>query len=363
MGAPENHGTTVAEIVHEEAPGAQLFLICAETEVDLANAVAYAKANGITIVNHSVGWFNTSRGDGAGPAGTPEAIVADARAGGILWVNAAGNSARTHWSGTFTDSNGDDVHEFAPGDTTNSSIPVANDEQICGFLKWDSWPTTNQDFDLYLRRDSDAQVVIGSNTDQAGSQPPVEQLCYTNPGAAGAFSFVIERFPASTSPRLDLFGDLSGSSTSTAAGSVLEPATADAGAFAVGAVLLAEQHRRALQLARSDDRRPHKPDMAGPDAVTSALFGPFSVCSTSGFTGTSSAAPHVAGAAGLLKAMFSLATVGELQAWLEANALDLAPAGKDTSTGAGVSGSRTRRRRPRRRLLPRLARRTRRTRA
>ena len=59
------------------APSAQLFLICVESEVGLANAVGYAKANGITIVNHSVGWFNTSRGDGTGGAGTPDAIVAD----------------------------------------------------------------------------------------------------------------------------------------------------------------------------------------------------------------------------------------------------------------------------------------------
>ena len=35
MGAPEPHGTAVAEIVHEMAPGAQLYLICIDTEVDL----------------------------------------------------------------------------------------------------------------------------------------------------------------------------------------------------------------------------------------------------------------------------------------------------------------------------------------
>ena len=36
-------------------------------------AEAYAKAQGIRIINHSVGWFNTSRGDGSGAAGTPDA--------------------------------------------------------------------------------------------------------------------------------------------------------------------------------------------------------------------------------------------------------------------------------------------------
>ena len=80
------------------APGAQLFLICMDTEVNLGQAKDYAIAQGITIINHSVVWINTSRGDGTGGPGTPDAIVADARANGILWVNGAGNRAR-HWSG------------------------------------------------------------------------------------------------------------------------------------------------------------------------------------------------------------------------------------------------------------------------
>ena len=92
----EDHGTAVAEIVHEVAPGAQLFLICISTEVDLANAEAYAKAQGIKVINHSVSWFLTSSDDGTGAPGTPNAIVADARAAGILWVNSAGNQGRSH---------------------------------------------------------------------------------------------------------------------------------------------------------------------------------------------------------------------------------------------------------------------------
>src|SRR5438874_561828 len=76
----EVHGAAVAEIVHEMAPAAELHLICVQTEVDLGLAEAYAKAQGIQIVNHSVAWFNSSRGDGSGGPGTPDAIVADARA-------------------------------------------------------------------------------------------------------------------------------------------------------------------------------------------------------------------------------------------------------------------------------------------
>ena len=43
----------MTEIVHEVAPGAQLYLICVNSEVTLGQAKDYVKANGIRIVNTS----------------------------------------------------------------------------------------------------------------------------------------------------------------------------------------------------------------------------------------------------------------------------------------------------------------------
>ena len=126
------HGTAVTEIVHEMAPDAKLYLLCIDTEVDLANAEAFAKSQGVTIINHSIGWYNSGRGDGSGPIG---AVVSDARAHGILWVNAAGNDAQTHWSGTFNDPNGDKIHEFAPNGDVGNSFFWPNNAVICGFLE------------------------------------------------------------------------------------------------------------------------------------------------------------------------------------------------------------------------------------
>ena len=63
------HGTAVAEIVHELAPSAQLLLACVDTPADLATAEQWAVAQGAQIINHSVAWFNTARGDGQGGAG------------------------------------------------------------------------------------------------------------------------------------------------------------------------------------------------------------------------------------------------------------------------------------------------------
>src|SRR5439155_14572709 len=113
--ATTNHGTAVAEIVYKMAPGAQLYLICIATIVNLGQAKDYAIAQGIKIINFSAGTFNSSRGDGTGGPSTPEGIVADARGHGILWANAAGNQAQGHWSGNFVDTNGNTAHEFVAG--------------------------------------------------------------------------------------------------------------------------------------------------------------------------------------------------------------------------------------------------------
>ena len=175
------------------APGAQLYLICIDTEVDLGDAKDYVKANGITIVNHSVGWFNSGRGDGSGGPLTPDGIVADARANGILWVNSAGNSAQEHWSGTFSDTDGDpyEFHNFAGPDNGNT-IFLATGQETCGFLKWDAWPTTNQDFDLFLFQSSTGAPIAGSANDQSTvPRPPTEGFCFTNTGSSQNFFFGI----------------------------------------------------------------------------------------------------------------------------------------------------------------------------
>ena len=46
-GAGQPHGTAVAEIVHEVAPGAELYLVNFDTEVELANASAWLTSQGV----------------------------------------------------------------------------------------------------------------------------------------------------------------------------------------------------------------------------------------------------------------------------------------------------------------------------
>ena len=200
------HGTGVAEIAHQMAPGAQLYLICIDSLVGLAQAEQDAIAAGVRVVNHSVGWFNTSRGDGSGGPGTPDAIVADARAHGILWVNAAGDSTQ-HWSGTFTpNASAPEFNDFAPGDALDTvQLPAGG--SICAALKWDAWPTTNQDYDLYAYDSASGALVEFSDKNQADDpQAPTEELCFENTTASTrSFGIAIVKYQATTTPRFDLF--------------------------------------------------------------------------------------------------------------------------------------------------------------
>ena len=331
FGTATDHGTAVAEIVHEMAPDAQLYLLCIDTEVDLAAAVSFAKGQGVEIINHSVGWFGPARGDGSGYIGD---IVANAKASGILWVNAAGNEAQTHWSGTYSDLDGDRVHGWAPNGDEGNTFVWPNGAVICGLLKWDEWPAGISDFDLGLVLSGANRLLALSAGDQTGSQPPMEGLCVEQAsGVDLTVYWAILGYRVSTSPRLDLFSFSPPLEYRTAAGSVVDPATSSA-ALAVGALCWSTRQLEfySSQGPTIDGRT--KPDIVGHDSVSGATYGSFSSC-PSAFAGTSASSPEVAGAAALVKQAYPAYGPDQLRQFLQAGALDIGSPGADNGTGAG----------------------------
>ncbi|MCE5266243.1 MAG: S8 family serine peptidase [Deltaproteobacteria bacterium] len=333
------HGTACAEIVHDMAPDAELHLLKVADEQDLYDAFAYCIEQGVHVVNLSIVTFGSGPGNGTGPI--HDACDA-ARANGVVVVAAAGNGGiyvengvelGTHWEGVFTDADGDNVHEFAAGIQGNRLIGIGacdddgnpEDGEVTVIMRWNDWPfaTTDYDFCLYNydypSRTRGALVGCSAGT-QDGSQPPVEELVFDIPGnqTYRYFELVVTRKPDSPAGK-ELEIALLGNSAffgisnvsiiepvmATSAGSIMEPADAASvlavGAFNQDAGYVEQYSSRGPTNAWAGSGGLSKPNLVAPDKVSTYTYGTYAYGTS--FEGTSAAAPHVAGAAALLKSL------------------------------------------------------------
>ena len=334
------HGAAVAEIVHEMAPGAALHLICVDSGSDLVAAVSYAENNGIDVISESLSWYPPGRGDGTGFL---EPMLQDATDAGIVWVNSAGNQALSHWGGTFVDVDTDDWHDF--------DGPSANDEEntfslfagdfIYVILRWDDWggAGSDNDFAVHLFK-SDDTLLASSNSagnpdfftvqPQTGTQEPMDWFFYISPSDQDVY-IKIEKVSATETPEMDLFVTLSGDDLEnfTTARSITDPGTSPL-VVAAGA---ADWIDGTIEFFSS--RGPTiggfmKPEITGPDGVSTATYDP------KDFFGTSASAPHVAAAfALLLDAAPCLGAFGT-KILLAELAEDRGGPGPDNTYGAGL---------------------------
>ena len=337
------HGTGVAEVVADMAPQASLYLLKIGDSVDLQNAVDYCINNGIKVINHSVGWYNTNFYDGTGVVA---GIANSARDNGILWVNAAGNEASDgHWQGAFVDSDKDGFLDFGTGTDYIDSDTIDEGNRIYAtagdtvniYMTWDDWSASNQDYDLYLYNSAGA-VVASSTNWQTGTQQPTEAISY-HVAASGYYEIAIYNRNAPATPNIEFFAFTdSGASLNLQynhpESSIVTPANSSK-VLAVGAIYRGNwttgpQESYSSQGPSNASKYAvsiTKPDICGPDGVSNYTYG--------SFYGTSAASPHVAGAAALLLSEDPTRTADQLQTELEGNAIDMGAAGKDNIYGSG----------------------------
>ena len=321
--ASDVHGTACAEIVYDMAPGVRLYLLAITDELELGQAVDYALAQGIQVVSCSVSWLESGPFDGTGPICD---IVNRARQGGIFWAQAAGNGGDKHWEGAWADPDYNGTLDFVTRDDTQSFTVAAN-AVIDAHLTWDDpWSASNNDYDLYLL-DRDGHEVASSENEQNGNDHPSEYIQYQVGGSGGTYHLQIRRFRGSGAARFELYSFYQAMEYQTPASSLFIPADA-AGAVAAGAV-----HWQTQALESFSSRGPTndgrlKPEFSAPDGVVTVSY-------PGGFSGTSAAAPHLAGAAALVRGAYPGYAVADTASFLSQRAVDLGAAGPDYLYGYG----------------------------
>ena len=320
-----SHGAAVAEVIHDVAPDAELYLAYYDGgDVSMGNAVQWLINQQVQIISHSAGGLAAPL-DGTGRDAELVKLATD---NGVLWINSAGNNGTQHYRGAYTDTNTDQVHEFAP-DKTLLGFQADPDGPSQIVLTWNDWQTGGiQALDLYLL-DQDGNIIASSRNSRENSRPPLQQIVY-NFDDARTYYVAIHGVNVTQPVMLNLFIHQTPlMEFADPVGSLATPGDA-ADALTVGAV---NWHNNQLETFSSRgptaDGRP-KPDLVGPDGVSNAIYAP------QGFYGTSAATPHIAGAAALVWSAYPQATTQDVRNFLINNAIDLEAPGLDNDTGAGL---------------------------
>ena len=345
------HGTGCAEVIHDVAPSAELYLAQTWNDVDFANAVDWMIANGVKVISMSMGWLSYGPGDGTGPWCDK---VAQFTAQGGFWANSAGNSRLAHWQGVWRDDDSSSFLNFSSSSeinlVTSSGSPVwisgTAGATVSSSLIWNQWssPATDLDFYLYKCDQSyNCAEVAKSDEEQSGqaSQSPVEEIFFEIV-EDGYYGFAVKLYGGPSTMEMEFFNrfDANPLQFNVQDGSITPPADA---ASAVAVAALDAQSPYTLEAYSS--RGPTngsggrlsggttKPDIAGYANVSTASYGARG--GGGGFSGTSAACPHVAGAAAVVWSAYGSYTASQVRQLLEARAMDMGTGGKDNDYGVG----------------------------
>ncbi len=346
--AGARHGTACAEIITDIAPGVELYLGLVETEVDIVNAAQAMRAQGVKVISASVGLLKWGgAGDGTGPIQSE--VSAFAAAGG-LWVNSAGNSRLAHYQGAWSDTDSDGFFNFSPSDEVTcltadgvNPAPTSPLSLTQAYLVWNQWSSPQTDLDLYLYQlnpGTGELALLTSSRDLQNGQPgqlPVEAIEYFSL-FGGYFCLAVHLYsgPPTIELEIQTRPDMMPLSWRVAQGSLLPPSDS---AFAISVAALDAYAPYNLESYSSAGPTngpggslaggTTKPDISAFANVSTWSYGPGE------FNGTSSACPHVAGAAALVWSAFPSYTNAQVRQLLESRAVDMGTAGKDNDYGYG----------------------------
>jgi hypothetical protein len=357
-------GTAMLEIIHDLAPGAQLFFSTGKgSPAAFAQNILDLQAAGCKIIVDDLEYFNESP--------FYDAVVAQAvntvTAAGVLYFSSAGNAGNINdltssvWEGDFVDGGAITTSEGAtlgrallfsgPSIIFNQAFTRGGSEPV--FLFWSDPPGASaNDYDLYIV-DTSGNIVRRSDDVQNGTQDPIESTHIDN----GEHVLVVKFSGANRYLHVNVgrgefsfatAGRTKGHSATVNAFSVaaVKAGTSFPNAFTGGAsnpveTFSSDGPRRIFFNANGTAITPGnfsstggtiraKPDIAAADNVQTSVpgFDPF--------PGTSAAAPHAAAIAALLLSFNPNLTTTQVRTALTSTALDIEAVGNDRDSGAGI---------------------------
>ena len=285
------HGLACAEVIRDIAPDAELHIVRVNGQTTFENAAAWAVRNEIDVVSMSLSFFSSSFYDGTGPVAEIAEEMVD---GGVLLATSAGNYAESHWLEDFKDDDNDGLHEFPWG---SEYLPISLGEGAKKIvLEWDQHNNCGDtDFDAYIYAE-DGRLVGKSIDEQDGDGcDPVERVT-ANADEEGWYYLQVQRVRGDPAVRFGVFANSGDIYKSMAEGSIADPGVVP-DVLTVGAVRANGYMQNGPESFSSwgpTNAGVAKPDIAGPDGLTSSAYG------NTGFYGTSASTPAVAGAIALV---------------------------------------------------------------
>ena len=374
-----DEGTAMLEIIHDLAPGAQLYFATAFSGISqFAQNIRDLRTAGCDIIVDDVFYFVETPFQDGQPAPTTTnggvviQAVNDVTSSGALYFSSAGNSGNLDagtsgtWEGDFVDGGatgaplpaGNRVHRFNATQAFNVITAATTNPTN---LYWsDPLGASGNDYDLFRLNSAGTTVLASSTNIQSGTQDPYEQTTCGggSPCAAGQRIVIVKK--ASAQPRFLHLGTNRGRLQIATMGETHGHAAA-ANAYDVAATpavgpfpqpfnstnvvetFSSDGPRRVFYVADGTPYTPgdvsstggvlrQKPDVTAADGVTVTGVGGFG----SPFFGTSAAAPHAAAIAGLVKSANLALTPAQIRSILTSTAIDIQAPGVDRDSGAGI---------------------------
>ncbi|MCF7810905.1 S8 family serine peptidase, partial [bacterium] len=334
------HGTGCAEIIYDLAPDAEFSLVKITNSAHFEEAITWAVDQGIDVVSMSLAWW-IPQDDYYNGNDVMSELVNDAFDTGLLFVNSSGNYANQHYRADLDDQDQEDnFHRFADGIVVNHFGPnteqaynIGENVNITASLVWDDYPVSDQDIDFQLVwYNGDGWVTVAaSEGEQNGDDRPTEYISYVTENA-GQHGLRVHAYDAENGRDFTIITNYN-LGYRTPEGSMGIPAVAE-NCFTVGAMYWNDWNVGEATVESFSSRGPTyddriKPEIVGPDAVSTLVYG------EEAFYGTSAACPHVAGAAALVLAEDLNRTNQDIWDNLVDNAVDHGEEGRDNLFGWG----------------------------